>query len=77
MGIYTLNKLKNVTTKKNISLYQNYRLRIFQNIPKTEIERKKKKIVKVFKDCRLSIAIKCNLKSIDFLDFMFDLVNNI
>ena len=50
---------------------------IFQNIPKTEIERKKKQIVKVFKDCGLSITIKCNLKSEDFLDVTFDLLNEI
>ena len=43
----------------NIGLYRDDRLGIFQNIPKTEIERKKKQIVKVFKDCGLSITIKC------------------
>ena len=48
-----------------------------QNIPKTEIERKKKQIVKVFKDCGLSITIEYNLKSVDFLDVTFDLVKDI
>ena len=74
---YIFNKLKNITNKENIGLYCDDRLGIFQNIPKTEIERKKKQIVKVFKDCGLSITIKCNLKSIDFLDVTFDLVNDI
>ena len=46
-------------------------------MPKTEIERRKKQIVKVFKDCGLSITIKCNLKSEDFLDVTFDLLNEI
>ena len=77
VGTYILNKLKNVTNKENIGLYCDDGLGIFQNIPKTEIERKKKQIVKVFKDCGLSITIKCNLKSIDSLDITFDLVNNI
>ena len=72
-----MNKLKNVTNKENIGLYRDDGLGIFQNIPKTEIERKKKQIVKVFKDCGLSITIKCNLKSIDFLHVTFDLVNDI
>ena len=45
--------------------------------PKTEIERQKTQIVKVFKSCGLSITINCNLKSVDFLDVMFDLVNDI
>ena len=60
-----------------VGLYCDYGLGIFQNIPKTEIERKKKQTVKVFKDCGLSITIKCNLKSVDFLDVTFDLVNDI
>ena len=51
--------------------------RPLSTVPKTEIERKKKQIVKVFNDCVLSIIIKCNLKSIDFLKVTFDLVNDI
>ena len=77
VGTYILNKLKNVTNKENIGLYRDNGLGIFQNIPKIETKRKKKEIVKVFKDCGLSITIKCNLKSIDFLDITFDLVNSI
>ena len=77
VGTYILNRLKNVTNKENIGLYCGDGLGIFENILKTEIERKKKQIVKVFKDCGLSITIKCNLKSIDFLDVTFDLVNDI
>ena len=74
---YILNKLKSITNKEDIGLYRDDGLGIFQNIPKSEIERKKKQIVKVFKDCGLSITIKCNLKSVDFLDVTFDLVSEI
>ena len=77
VGKYILKKLKNVTNKENIGLYRDDGLGIFQNIPKTEIERKKKQIVKVFKDCGLSITIKCNLKLVDFLGVTFNLVNEI
>ena len=77
VGTCILNKLKNITNKENIGLYLDDGLRIFQNIPNTEIERNKKEIVKVFKDCCLSITIKCNLKSVVFLDVTFDLVNEI
>ena len=31
----------------------------------------------MFKDCALSITIKCNLKSVDFLDVTFDHVSEI
>ena len=77
VGTYILSKSKNITNKENIGLYHDDRLGIFQNIPKTKIERKKNQIVKVFKDCGLSITIKCNLKSEDFLDVTFDLLNEI
>ena len=77
VGMYILSKLTNVANRENIGLYRDDRLRIFQNIPKTEIETKKKQIAEVFKDCGLSITIECNLKSVDFLDVTFDLVNYI
>ena len=72
-----LSKLKNVANKDNIGFYRDDGLGTFQNISKTEIERKKNQIAKVFKDCRLSIIIKRNLKSVDFLDVTFDLANYI
>ena len=77
VGTYILNKLKNVGNKENIELYRYDGLGIFQNISKTEIEKKKKQIVKVFEDCGLSITLKFNLKSLDFLDVTFDLVKDI
>ena len=40
-----------IRNKESIGLYQDGGFGIFQNIPKSEIERKKKQIVKVFKDC--------------------------
>ena len=46
VGTYILNKLKNVTNKENIGLFRDDGLGIIQNVPKTEIERKKKQIVK-------------------------------
>ena len=47
---YILNKFKKVTTKETIGIYRVDGLGIFRNIPKTEIERKKKQTVKMFKD---------------------------
>ena len=38
---------------------------------------KKKAIVKVFKDCDLSIAIQFNIKTVGNLDVIFDLNNNV
>ena len=41
------------------------------------IKRKKKLIVKIFKQCGLATTIKCNLKTVNFLDITFDLQNNV
>ena len=74
---YILNKLKNVTNKENVGLYRDDGLGIFQNIPKTKIERKKKQIAKLFKTGGFSIILKCNSKSVDFLNATIDLVIDI
>ena len=76
VGIYMLSRLNNIMKRDNIGLYRDDGLGICQNMSKTEIERMKKSIVKIFKDSGLSITIKCNLKSVDFLDVTFDLKNN-
>ena len=49
VGTYILNKLKNITSKENIGLYRDDGLGIFQNIPKTEIEKKTNKSLKCSK----------------------------
>ena len=77
VGSYMLNQLKHDVNKESIGLYRDDGLGVFNNIPKPEIERKKKQIVKRFKECVLSITIQCNLKSVDFLDVTFDLYNNL
>ena len=77
VGTYILNKLKNVTNREHIGLYPDNGLGIFQNIPKTEIERKEKRIVKVFKEYALPITTKCKSKSVYFPYLTFDLVNEI
>ena len=77
VGSYMLNQLKHDMNKESIGLYRDDGLGVFHNIPKPEIERKKKQIVNRFKECGLSITIQCNLKSVDFLDVNFDLYNNL
>ena len=42
----------------------------------TEIEQKRRKIIKIFKDCGLSITIKTDLTSVDFLDIRLNLKDN-
>ena len=73
VGSYMLNQLKHDVNKESIGLYRDDGLEVFHNISMPEIERKKKQIVKVFKECGLSIIIQCKLKSVNFLDVPFDL----
>ena len=70
-------KLINIMNKEDVGLYHDDGLGIFKNISRPEIERKKKAIVKVFKKCGLSSVVDTNLKTVDFLDVIFDLNKNI
>ena len=65
VGAYVLIQLTHCMSKENIGLYRDDDLGVFPNICKPEIERKKKQIFKIFKECGLSITIQCNLKSVD------------
>ena len=76
VGIYNLYQLNNVIKEKNVGLYRDNGLGVLRNLSDPEIERIRKIIIKIFKDCGLNIPIKMNLKTVDFLDARFDLVNN-
>ena len=75
VGIYKLYQLKNAIRKENVGLYRDDGLGILRNLSGPEIERIRKRIIKIFKDSGLNITIKMNLKTVDFLDVRFDLLN--
>ena len=50
VGTYLLNQLKVVITKESMGLYRDDGLFIFKNMSGPEVERKKKEIVKIFKN---------------------------
>ena len=77
VGTYLLNQLKVVIAKENMGLYRDDGLGIFKNMSGPEVERKKKEIVKIFKNNGLSITVKITLKPADFLVIHFDLVKEI
>ena len=74
---YLLNQPKVVIAKGNMGLYRDDGLRIFKNIFWPEVEKKKKELVKIFKNNGLSITVKAILKTADFLEIHFDLVKEI
>ena len=68
VGCYILNQLSTVMRKELVGFYRDDGLEIMKNMSGREIVRKRKQTIKIFKDCDLNIAIKTNLKLVDFLD---------
>ena len=72
LGSYMLIQLTHCVNKESIGLYRDDGLGVFPNISKPEIERKKKQIVEIFKECELYVTTQCNLKLVEFLEVTFD-----
>ena len=61
-GPYVLIKIKTVFENQNdFGLYRDDGLRILRNLSGPQIERVRKDIIKIFKECGLSITTKTNL----------------
>ena len=57
--------------KENIGLYRDDGLGISRNISRPEIERKKKDLIRIFKNHGLSITVKTIQKVAEFFDIHF------
>ena len=67
-GLYILSKTKSVFENQNdVGLYRDNGLRTLQNLSGPQIERVRKELVKMFKECGLSITTKTNLKAVQLL----------
>ena len=71
--IYIQNKLCKLMNKKDFGLYRDDGLGILGNTSRPEADRKRKNIIKIFKECGLSITCEINKKIVDFLDVRFNL----
>ena len=69
VGIYIQNKLYKLMNKKDFGLYRDEGLGILRNNPGPEADRKRKNIIKIYKECGLSTTC-------DFLDVRFKLKVN-
>ena len=76
VGTYILNQLKDTFQHHSAGLYRDDGLAVVKGLSGPEIERMKKRIIKIFKDCGLKITIKGDLKIVNFLDVTFDLHKN-
>ena len=68
VGSFILNRMGSVIVENEIRLFRDDSLEIFCEISKSMIERKKKLIVKTFKQCRLAITVEFNLKTVNFFE---------
>ena len=74
-GLYISSKLKSVfENQNNVGLYRDIGLEILRNLSGPQIEMTRKEIIKIFKECRLSITAKPNFKTVQFLDIELDLI---
>ena len=68
VGSYILNLLSNILDKDLAGWYRNDDLAIVRNLSNPEIERRRKAIIKQFKECGLNITIRTNFTIVNFLD---------
>ena len=62
-GLYILSKINTVfKNQNNVGLYRDDGLGILRNLSGPKIERVRKKIIIIFKECKLSITTKTNFK---------------
>ena len=73
VGTYIQNKLCKLMNKKDFGLYRDDGLGILRNTSGPEADQKRKNIIKIFKECGLSITCEVNKKIVDFLDVRFNL----
>ena len=76
IGLLMFSKLVHLFQDNSVGLYWDDGLGVLRNFPGPETKRLAKDVLKIFKDCGLSITSKTNLKIIEFLDVTFDLQNN-
>ena len=68
VGSFVLHQLSQLLEHYSVGFYRHDGLAILKRLSGPEVDRVKKKIMKVFKDCRLKITIKANLHILNFLD---------
>ena len=75
VGIYILSRLSNIIDKNDCGLYRDDRLLVLRNVNGQKLDRIRKKVIQLFKDCGFLIDIKTNLKIVNFHDITFNLKN--
>ena len=77
IGAFMLNELSGVVDKKELGLYRNDGLGVMRNIGGPEIERRKKKIIQIFKSHNLNITVQTSSKIVPYLDLELNLTSGV
>ena len=73
VGLFFLEIMQKRYKHANIGLYRDDGLAAFKNISMRQGDVIRKDLIKLFKQHKLDLEIKCNMKRVDFLDITFDL----
>ena len=73
VGLLLLNNLASKFNKNSIGLYRDDGLALFKNINGHCADKICKEFHQVFKENGLSLEIKCNLKTVNYLDITLDI----
>ena len=73
VGTYILLKLNTILDWSDIGLYRDDGLGVLRNISGPQIDRKRKQITVVFKECALNITVETNVQIVNYLDTQFNL----
>ena len=76
VGAFPLYKLSLKHNKNDIGFYRDDGLAILKNISGPKLEKVEKDIRKFFKENQLDIVIKCNMKTLNYLDVTLNLENS-
>ena len=76
VNTYTLNQIKDNFEGHSLGVYRDDSLVLMKGLFGLENERIKKRVIKTFKDCKLEITIKGNLKIGNLLDMALNLHKN-
>jgi len=76
VGAFMLSQISGVIDPADIGLYRDDGLAVSRRLGKPEIERRKKKIIQIFKQNKLGITAESGMTTVVYLDIEFDLKNN-
>ena len=77
VGLFILNELESNLGAESVGLYRDDGLAVLRKCSGCSADRKRKRIIKLFKKFGLRITVEANLKSVNYLDVHLDLATGI